>query len=198
MKILYTVFITLFSLNASAQFFTRFFPHKKVQPTLSAKPVTLKPDSAVLIYNNSFTAFNHDLGRSRYSFQAEEAFIMHNLRHSARFGPTAMRMQFDSLVNFYLSQNRFSEAKWYLLRSNAISRQQKNYVQIINSLLVLAKIKSDLDDYKQADEDLLEAKSIAVSHKLLPDLQLIEQQTNQIRLHKETGLKIQNRYSDLP
>ncbi|RYE05624.1 MAG: hypothetical protein EOP44_04400 [Sphingobacteriaceae bacterium] len=150
-----------------------------------------------MLYNTSFTAFNRDLGRSRYSIQAEEAFIMQKLKHSARYGQTAMRVEFDNLANFYLSHNRFSEAKWYLLRSNAISRNQKNYTQIVGSLLVLAEIKADLGDYKQADEDLAEAKTIAVLHTLTPDLLLIDRYANQIKLHKEIGLKIQNHYSDL-
>ncbi len=199
MKILYTVFITLFSLNASAQFYTKLFSLKKHAPSapLIAYSVPFKSDSAALIYNTSFNHFNSNLGRSRYSIYAEEAFIMKKLKHSSRFGQAAMRIEFDYLAAFYLNQNRFSEAKWYLLRSNAISRQQKNYAQIINSLLVLAEVKSDLGDYKQADEDLLEAKSIAVSHNLLLDLQLVEQHINQIRLQKETGLKFQNHYSDL-
>lgn len=200
MKILYTVFITLFSLGASAQFYTKlFFSKKPVRsiPLSAAYSTSFKSDSATLIYNTSFQDFNSNLGRSRYSIYAEEAFIMKKLKHSSRYGQVAMRIEFDHLANFYLSQSRFSEAKWYLLRSNAISRQQNNYVQIIGSLLVLAEIKSDLDDYKQANEDLSEAKAIAVLHNLTPDLQLVEEYTKQIRLHKETGLKFQNHYSDL-
>lgn len=199
MKILYTVFITLFSLNASAQFYTKLFFLKKDVPSapLTAYSVPFKSDSAALIYNTSFDHFNTDLGRSRYSIYAEETFIMKKLKYSSRYGQVAMRIEFDHLANFYFNQNRFSEAKWYLLRSNAISRQQKNYAQIIGSLLVLAEIKSDLGDYKQADEDLSEARSIAVLHNLLPDLQMVEQYINQIRLQKETGLKFQNHYSDL-
>ncbi|RYE19818.1 MAG: hypothetical protein EOP42_28455 [Sphingobacteriaceae bacterium] len=197
MKILYTVFITLFSLNASAQFFTKIFPHKRAQTPLSAVSICLKPSPATLIYNASFTTFKLDLGRSRYSINTEEAFIMKKLKHSARYGQTAMRIEFDNLAAFYLNHNRFSEAKWYQLRSNAISRNQRNYGQIIGSLLVLAQIKADLGDYKQADEDLTEAKTIAVLHTLTPDLLLIDHYANQIKLHKETGLKIQNQYSDL-
>ncbi|WP_419801839.1 hypothetical protein [Mucilaginibacter sp.] len=197
MKILYTVFITLFSLNASAQFFTRLFSHKKPPPLPAAFFIAPKQGSPALIYSASFNTFSHDLGRSRYSIYAEEAFIMHDLKQSARYGQTAMRIAFDNLADFYLRQNRFSEAKWYLLRSNAISRNQKSYEHIIGSLLVLAEIKADLGDYKQADEDLAEARAIAVLHTSTPGLQLIEQRVNQIKLQKETGLKIQNQYSDL-
>lgn len=199
MKIVYTVFITLFSLNASAQFYTKIFLPKRLKNpvTLSAYSLPFKADSAVLIYDASFNTFKSDLGRSRYSIHAEEAYMMRQLRHSARFGQVAMRIAFDNLTSFYLRQNRFSEAKWYLLRSNAISRKQNSYEHIIGSLLILAEIKSDLGDYKQANEDLSEAKAIAVLHNLAPDLLLIEQYANQIRLHKAAGLKLQNRYSDL-
>ena len=122
---------------------------------------------------------------------------MKNLRHSARYGSEAMRIQLDNLANFYFSQNRFSEAKWYMLRSNAIARQQKNYAHIIGSLVALADVKSYLGDFKQADEDLSEAKVIAASHSLTPDLLLIEQHTKQIKVNKEAGLKAENHYAEL-
>jgi len=198
MKIFLTVFIGLFSLTASAQWYTKM-PWQKHErlPQLAQPVVTNKFAPAVLIYDTSFNSFNIDLSRSRYGINAEEAFIMKNLRNSMRYGQGALRIQFDNLANFYFSQNRFSEAKWYLLRSNAISRQQKNYAEIVGSLMVLADVKSNLGDFKQADADLAEAKNIAASHSMTPDLLLIEQHTKQIHLNKETGLKFQNRYSDL-
>lgn len=198
MKILLAVFISLFSLNVSAQFYTKLFRPKiyRLPQLTAAYSAPYKPVPPIL-YSASFNTFNSGLGRSRYSINAEEAFIMKNLRRSARFGQGAMRVEFDHLAAFYFSQNRFSEAKWYLLRSNAISRQQNNYTRIIGSLLILADVKSNLGDYKQANADLSEAKNIAASHGLLPDLLLIEQHTKQIRLNKDTGLKFKNHYADL-
>lgn len=199
MKIILAVFIGLFSLNASAQFYVKlpWYKNRERLPQLKLLKLPKVPVPAALIFDTSFAFFNANLTRSRYSIDAEEASLMKNLRHSARYGQAAMRAGFDSLANFYFSQNRFSEAKWYVLRSNAISRQQKNYAQIIGSLMVLADVKSNLGDFKQADEDLSEAKVIAVSHSLTPDLLLIEQHTKQIKLNKETGLKPENHYSDL-
>lgn len=196
MKILLAVFISLFSLNASAQFFAKL-PWQKKHERL---PQIVKPAPSPkleFLFSTSFNSFNTDLGRSHYSIDAEEALIMKNLRHSMRYGNDSLRVQFDKLANFYFGQNRFSEAKWYVLRSNAISRQQNNYAQIIGSLVVLADVKSNLGDFTQADADLTEAKSIAASHSLTPNLLLIEQHTKQIRINKETGLKPKNRYSDL-
>ncbi len=198
MKIILAVFIGLFSIKASAQWYTKLPWHKNYErlPTLTLSPPENKFASEVL-HTTSFNGFNTDLGRSRYSINAEEAFLMKNLRHSARYGSDAMRIQFDNLTNFYFSHKRFSEAKWYVLRSNAISRQQKNYTQVIGSLLVLADVKSSLGDFKQANADLFEAKTIAASHSMEPGLLLIEQHTKQIKLNKETGLKLENHYSDM-
>jgi hypothetical protein len=63
--------------------------------------------------------------------------------------------------------------------------------------MILADVKSVLGDFTQADADLSEAKTIASSHSLTPDLLLIEQHIKQIHLNKETGLKVENRYSDI-
>lgn len=199
MKILLAVFIGLFSLQASAQ----WYPKMPWQKTLERSPQLNQPFFTNQITpettstSTSFINFKTDLGRSRYSINAEEAFIMKNLRHSARYGPAAMRIQFDNLVNFYFSQKRFSEAKWYVLRSNAISRQEKNYTNVVGSLVVLADVKSSLGDFIQANADLSEAKVIASSHSMTLDLLLIEQHSKQIRLNKETGLKPENHYSDI-
>ncbi|WP_299289993.1 hypothetical protein [uncultured Mucilaginibacter sp.] len=197
MKILYTLFIALFSLQASAQIYVKMPWQKKHERFPALALVHEKTPPPALICNTSFTTFKTDLGRSRYSIDAEEAMCMRNLRHSMRYGQAAMRIQFDSLASFYFRQNRFSEAKWYVLRSNAISRQQKNYEGIIGSLVVLADVKSNLGDFKQADEDLLEAKNIAALHSLTPNLLLIEQHTKQIKLNKDGGIKVENHYAEL-
>jgi hypothetical protein len=197
MKIFFTLFIGLFSLQASAQLYVKMPWQKKHERFPALSLVREKTPPPVLVYNASFNAFKTDLGRSRYSIDAEEAMYMRDFHHSTRYGQAAMRVQFDSLANFYFRQNRFSEAKWYVLRSNAISRQQKNYEGIIGSLIVLADVKSNLGDFKQADEDLTEAKNIATSHSLTPNLLLIEQHTKQIRQNKEGGIKLENHYAEL-
>jgi hypothetical protein len=199
MKILLAVFISLFSLEASAQWAAKLPWHKNRE---RLAPIT-KPEfpgraKTPELLNASFTTFNTDLGRSHYSIDAEEVAIMKNVRHSMRYRDRdSLRIQFDKLALFYFGQNRFSEAKWYVLRSNAIARQQNNYQGIVGSLVILADVKSNLGDFKQADADLSEAKTIASSHSMAPDLLLIEQHTKQIKLNKEVGVKYQNHYSDL-
>lgn len=196
MKILLAVFISFFSLNASAQWYTRLSFWKKPErfPQII---LTVNKTETKLLSNASFNNFNTALCRSKYSIDAEEAYHMKNLRRSMRYGQDSMRVQFDHLASFYFLQNRFSEAKWYMLQSNAISRHHKNYSQIVGSLLALADIKSSLGDFKQADADLSEAKTIASSHSLMPALQKIEEHSKQNQLNKEIGFKAENRYSDL-
>lgn len=199
MKIFFTLFIGLFSLQASAQWYAKLPWQKKNErfPALTLTAPTNQFASQPLVYDGAFNSFHTNLGRSRYSINAEEASVMQNLIYSMRFGQSAMRIRFDSLANFYFRQNRFSEAKWYLLRSNAISRQQKDYEEIIGSLVALADVKSSLGDFKQADEDLAEATTIASEHNLTPNLLLIEQHSKQIHLNKDVGLKPENHYAEL-
>jgi hypothetical protein len=118
MKIILAVFISVFSMNASAQLLW----HKKRErlPQLTKPQSPAKTDFSKL-NSASFNSFNTNLGLSRYSIDAEEAAIMRDLRHSKRYGQAALRIQFDNLANFYFRQNRFSECHFSAakkLRSN--------------------------------------------------------------------------------
>ncbi len=63
--------------------------------------------------------------RSEYSFEAAEDIVMKTAQHNMRFRVyTDASYNFSELARLYILQNKFSEAKWYLLQSNIISRQQ--------------------------------------------------------------------------
>lgn len=72
-----------------------------------------------------------------------------------------LRGSFDHLAGIYHNQHKYSQAKWFILQSNALSRAINDNNNIITSLLKLASIKSDIKDYSLAMRDLNEALTIS-------------------------------------
>jgi hypothetical protein len=70
---------------------------------------------------------------------------------------TGLRISFDNLAKVYHAQHKYSHAKWFILQSNTLSRDKKDNPNIIASLIELASIKSDINDYSLAMRDLNEA-----------------------------------------
>ncbi|RCH56012.1 hypothetical protein DJ568_04490 [Mucilaginibacter hurinus] len=79
---------------------------------------------------------------------------------------TGMRVSFDNLGKVYHAQQRYSQAKWFVLQSNNLSRLKNDVPNIIASLLKLAAIKTDIQEYKLAKQDLDEAKVLSENHKV--------------------------------
>ncbi|TSD66500.1 hypothetical protein FFF34_003590 [Inquilinus sp. KBS0705] len=86
-----------------------------------------------------------------------------------------MRTCFDYLAKVYQSQKKYSQAKWFLLQSNKISRGYKDNFNVITSLVRLASVKMDNKDYKLAMRDLNEALILSTKNKL-PKLEALVQQ----------------------
>lgn len=89
-----------------------------------------------------------------YTFSAIHAYS----RYSDTVG---MRNAFDYLARVYHDQKKYSQAKWYILQSNTVSRSMHDVPNIILSLTELARIKADIKDYKLAIGDLHEAISLS-------------------------------------
>ncbi|CAF1546581.1 unnamed protein product, partial [Didymodactylos carnosus] len=75
------------------------------------------------------------------------------------------RTCYNNLSKIYRSQHNYSQAKWFILQSNTISRLKHDVPNIIASLIELSAIKSDIKDYTLAMGDLNEALKIAVKNK---------------------------------
>ncbi|RYY35042.1 MAG: hypothetical protein EOP46_11345 [Sphingobacteriaceae bacterium] len=83
---------------------------------------------------------------------------------------TGMRTCFDYLAKIYQKQQRYSQAKWFTLQSNNLSRIKSDVPNIILSLKQLASIKNALKEYKMAEQDLTEADYIAKNgYTYIPD-----------------------------
>jgi hypothetical protein len=72
-----------------------------------------------------------------------------------------LRTSFNNLALVYRDQKKYSQAKWFILQSNTISRIKKDVPNIISSLLLLASVKTDIKDYTLAMQDLNEAMALA-------------------------------------
>jgi tetratricopeptide (TPR) repeat protein len=88
---------------------------------------------------------------------------------------TGLRVSFDNLAKVYHSQKKFSQAKWFILQSNSLSRIKNDTLNIITSLIKLSNIKMDIKEYKMAMRDLNEALSMSVATRT-PKMEAIVQQ----------------------
>jgi tetratricopeptide (TPR) repeat protein len=100
------------------------------------------------------------------SYQNEAInYTMQALHGYSRYNDTlGMRTCFDNLTKVYRSQKKYSQAKWFVLQSNTISRAIDDKPNIIASLLELAGIKMDIKDYSLAIRDLNEALKLSVDN----------------------------------
>jgi hypothetical protein len=116
-------------------------------------------------YLNYDTLSNKRL-RSTYQTQAV-SYTMQALHLYSLYNDTlGMRISFDALSKVYVAQKKYSEAKWFTLQSNTLSRIKKDVPNTISSLITLANIKGDIADYDLAAKDLTEAIQIAQANHL--------------------------------
>lgn len=197
----YTLLIIIcccFGLSASAQWYNVLKSHKRY-PLIeqvadhSVSRIHIAPAiKPVKIHNIT-------LDRSEYSFQAAENMVMRTAQHNMRFRVyNDASYNFSELAKLYIQQNRYSEAKWYLLQSNIISRQQNDDKHTIANLMDLATIKSELGDYAQAQQDLTEAHDMASVRGFNVDLTAIEKKMAFIKQNKNNAPKTDVRYAETP
>lgn len=115
-------------------------------------------------------------GVKRY-YQTEALnYTMLALHNFSYYNDTlGMRTCFDYLSKVYQSQGKYSQAKWFLLQSNKISRDQKDTEGIITSLVRLSNVKMSNKDYKLAMRDLNEALLLSTKNKMLKLEALVQQ-----------------------
>jgi len=130
-----------------------------------------------------------NIDQSEYSIEASENVVMQLAQHNMRFRIyNNASYNFSDLARLYLKQNRLSEAKWYLLQSNNISRQENDDKHTIENLIELANIKVAMGDNLLAQQDLTEAHDLAWSKGLNQYLETIDlaiQYSKQNRLPKQ-------------
>jgi tetratricopeptide (TPR) repeat protein len=92
-------------------------------------------------------------------------FTMQALHYYSKYNDTTgMRISFYNLAKVYHAQRKYAQAKWFILEADNFSRQKNDVPNLINSLLELAAIKSDIKDYDLAMRDLNEALVLSVNN----------------------------------
>jgi len=190
--------LTMLSFSASAQWYYKIGLKKAVRYPAIAQvkndpikrlPVT-KPGTAKIA---KYTI--PDL--NDYALDAAEAIIMKTAQHNMRFRIYDIASyNFSQLAELFIKQNRFSEAKWYLLQSNKISREQNDDKHTIANLMDLAMVKANLGDLAQAQQDLDEAHQIATLRGWTSNVADIEKENIFIKINKSASSpKMELRYA---
>ena len=104
--------------------------------------------------------------KAKTAYQNEALnYTMLALHGYSKYNDTlGMRTCFNYLTKVYRAQKKFSQAKWFILQSNSISRKLNDKANIIISLLELAAIKMDIKDNSLAMRDLNEALKLSVDN----------------------------------
>jgi hypothetical protein len=196
------IILTVISFSASAQWYRVDLKFKKKYPE--------HPPAIELVANHSIAKLPHDViahpkvslpqfGRTDYSYEAAENVVMKQAQHNMRFRIYAdASYNFSELAHLYIQQNRLSEAKWYLLQSNNISRDQRDDKHTILNLIDLATIKVVLGEYVLAQEDLVEAQDLTNTSGYKEYLAEIENMMLYIKQNKVPTTTPVLRYAETP
>ena len=164
------VLFSFISFSASAQWWHVNLSFKKHEVLPLLKPLQDRSVSRLTINTklNSLIIPAPILEQSQYGLEADEADVMRAAKHNMRFRVYKdASYNFSDLGSIYIKLHRLSEAKWYFLQSNNLSRQQNDNKHTILNLISLAEIKVDLCDNVSARADLVEARDIAKTSRLL-------------------------------
>ena|ERR1700761_5907156 len=195
--IILVAFCTL-SLTASAQFWKK----KKKEEVFPRYPELEQPayfaDITVSTIKLNMPAVDVvPFKRTVYDIELAEDVILAEAKHNMRFRVYNLASyNFSDLATLYLLQNRFSEAKWYLLQSNEISRQQNDDKHTISNLLILADIKLAIGELALAKLDLQEAHDLANTKGFTTDLASIEKKMHDVEFNKTVTPKAELRYAE--
>ena len=178
--ILLLAFCTV-SITASAQFWQK--KNKARYPQLNeakyASATTIA--AATKVYTPDVVAFS--LNRNAYSLDLAEAILIKEAKHHMRYRQySTASTDFNVLAKLYIIAKRYSEAKWFLLQSNAIAKRESNDKLTITNLLDLATIKAAVGELALARTDLKEAHELANLKGMGADLIEIDNLTREIEL----------------
>jgi len=136
------------------------------------------------------------LRRSLFELHIAQNEVLRQAKHNMRFRIFNLAaFNFSDLAELYILENRFSEAKWYLLQSNELARQQNDDKHIIANLIDLAVIKFAIGEPVLAAADLQDAHSRAILHGFDADAQNIEKRLHDMQNDK-SGSKATLRYAE--
>ena len=181
MRFILLLAFCILSITASAQFWLKKdktrYPQLEEANYTSATTIS----AATKIYAPNVVAST--LNRRVYSLDIAEAILLKEAKHHMRYRQYSIAStDFNTLANLYIVAKRFSEAKWFLLQSNAIAKRENNDKLTITNLLDLATIKAAMGELALARTDLKEAHDLANLKGMTTDLAEIDNITRQIEL----------------
>ena len=195
MRSLLLVIFSIITLTASAQFWQKKekpAPRYDLPEAICQTNITISPATKVNIADVHVTAM-----KRVYNLDIAENIIMKEAKHNMRYRQYVQASySFRELAHLYMIENRFSEAKWYLLQSNNLSRKQNDNKLTVANLIDLADIKATIGELALARTDLKDAQAIANANGMSADLLVIEKKSRQIELTNTPGfLKSEFRYA---
>lgn len=196
MRFILLIILCSFTFSASAQWYkyNPFKKHERFPQIATLKDNSMKRLPVAQIVKTKITKTR--IESTPYALLLMEASVIKTAQHNMRFRVyNTASYNFSDLAQMYLKQNRLSEAKWYLLQSLLISRQQNDNRHTITNLINLAAVKTGYGDYAQAKQDLNEARALASSLGLTMDVAAVDKQMRYLQDNKEL-LKTEIRYAE--
>ncbi|MDF2434087.1 MAG: hypothetical protein JWP44_3718 [Mucilaginibacter sp.] len=205
MRIILLILLSTICFTASAQWYRidlklkDLTSKKQVRPEAIEPPVNHSLARLPKVTVNKGVVVPELLTPGAYSLDVIETEVMKTAKHNMRFRVyNDASYNFSELARMYIRQNRYAEAKWFLLQSNSISRDENDDKHTIANLIDLATVKSGLGDYIQARQDLTEAHELAAMHGFKDDASLIDKKLLYLKQNEATMQKVEVRYAEAP
>lgn len=194
-----TFLLLLLSVSISFTANAQFWKKTVIQPR---QPLIEKPNTTVKapdLERLKFVTLNPvKFPRTRFNYDLEETAIMKSLYHTLRFRMyTESIASLNQLVNLYIEESRYSEAKWYLLQCNYFGHKSNNNNAVIASLINLGMLKADIGEYDQAKDDLQQAKDLCLSLGMVALAKDIDQKFKTVEVKRFANVKPDIQYAEV-
>lgn len=193
------IFFCAISFSASAQWWHIHIGFRK-HPVLAQ--IKLSQPNSVSKIKIAATPDNFSVqpivyAESTFVLEAEEAVLMKTVKHNMSWRIyNVASYNFSDLAYVYMKLHRFSEAKWYLLQSNTISREENDDKHTIDNLVSLAEVKTDIGDTASARADLVEARGLARARGMQQQTAEIEKKISLLDQYKASVQKPEPKYAE--
>ena len=194
MRISLLVLLCSISLSASAQWYKLNISNYRRMPQLAQLPPAGIKLRTAAFTKNTITPLS--IQETAFGLLLSERLVMKSAQHHMRFREyEEASYGFRDLAKIYIKQNKLTQAKWFFLQSNNLSRQQNNDRLTIANLIDLAIIKSIIGDFALAQQDLDEARGMATNHGWQDDLTHVAQELKNLQRDKLAAIKPSNTYA---
>jgi hypothetical protein len=161
----------------------------------SARSLALNIDATKAIGRPSLKA-DVDFGMTTYCFEAIEAIALKALYHARRFHQDAEALKnYRALIDLYMSQEHYSEAKWHLLQCNLLAQKMGDTEGIIYSLTQVAVVKTEIGEFDLARADLLEVRAMCAMLGRVTDVASIDKKLTLLQVKQLANAKSETRYA---